>query len=101
MTEASEKSKRNRPYFQLNISEHLAVEETICNRKKIIAHASELVCFRKSQQTWRCNVYYLKSCACFFTGRGHITPPPPRLDRVKLGGMCNIKLETVYLDCTF
>ena len=34
MTEASEKSKRNRPYLQHNISEHLAIEKTICNRKK-------------------------------------------------------------------
>ena len=42
MTEASKESKRNRPYFQHIISEHLAVEKTICNRKKIIAHASEL-----------------------------------------------------------
>ena len=64
-TEASEESKRNRPYFQHIISKHLAIEKNICNRKKIIAHASELVCFRKSHQTWRCNVYYLNSCSCF------------------------------------
>ena len=50
------------------ISEHLAIEKTICKRKKIIAHASELVCFRKSQQTWRCNVYHLKSCSCCSQG---------------------------------
>ena len=83
MTEACEESQRNQPYFQHIISKHLAIEKTICNRKKIIAHGSELVCFRKSHQTWRCNVYYLKSCACFFTRRGHIDPPPPRLNRVK------------------
>ena len=57
MTEASEKSKRNRPYFHHIISEQLAIEKTIGNKKKIIAHASELVCFRKSHQTWRFNVY--------------------------------------------
>ena len=57
MTEASEESKRNRRYFQHIISEHLAIEKTICNKKEIIAHASELVCFRKSHQTWRSNVY--------------------------------------------
>ena len=56
MTEASEGSKRNRPYFHHIISEHLAIEKTICNKKKI-AHASELVCFRKSHQTFPFNVY--------------------------------------------
>ena len=34
MTEASEESNRNRPYFQQIISEHLAIEKTICKRKK-------------------------------------------------------------------
>ena len=34
MTEASEESKRNRPYFQHSISEQLAIEKTICNKKK-------------------------------------------------------------------
>ena len=57
MTETSEESKRNRPYFQHIISEPVAIEKIICNKKKIIAHASELVCFRKSHQTWRFNVY--------------------------------------------
>ena len=51
MTETSEESKRNRHYFQHINSEHLAVERTICSGKKIIAHASGLVCFRKSHQT--------------------------------------------------
>ena len=32
MTEASEKSNRNRSYFQQIISEHLAIEKNICNR---------------------------------------------------------------------
>ena len=53
----SEESKRNRPYFHHIISEQLAIEKTICNQKKIVAHANELVCFRKSHQTWRFNVY--------------------------------------------
>ena len=57
MTEPSEESKRNRPYFHHIISEQVAIEKTICNKKKIIAHASELVCFRKSHQTWRFNMY--------------------------------------------
>ena len=56
MTEASKESKSNRPYFQHIISEHVSIGKTICNRKNIIAHASELVCVRKSNQTWRCNV---------------------------------------------
>ena len=64
MTEASEESKRNRPYVQHIISEHFSIERTICN-KKILAHASELVCFRKSHQTWCCDVYYLKNCVFF------------------------------------
>ena len=34
MTEASEESKRNRPYFHHIISEQLAIEKTICNKKK-------------------------------------------------------------------
>ena len=34
MTEASEESKKNRPYFQHIILKHLAIENTICNRKK-------------------------------------------------------------------
>ena len=48
----------------------------ICNRKKTNAHASESVCFRKSNQTWRCNVYFLKSCLCFSQGGVNMIPPP-------------------------
>ena len=34
ITETSEESKRNRPYFQHIISEPVATEKTICNNKK-------------------------------------------------------------------
>ena len=34
MTEAREESKRNQPYFHHIISEQLAIEKTICNKKK-------------------------------------------------------------------
>ena len=34
MTEASEESNRNRPYFHHISSEQLAIEKTICNKKK-------------------------------------------------------------------
>ena len=81
ITETCEESKRNRPYFQDIISEHVAIEKNTCKRKKLIAHAGESDFFRKSHQTWRCNVYYLKSCACFSQGGVYMTPLP-RLDRV-------------------
>ena len=60
MTEASEESKRNRPYFRHIISEHLAIEKTICNRKS--PKHGVVMCI-------------IKKLCMFFTGRGHIDPP--------------------------